>query len=110
MKLYELINEREGKLFTGYISRFIQFHGNLPIVEITHDSPDGGTTQCGLQVPLEDLGIMKTSSRYLKKKRHPVVLYSEGPFGIPSEVYDGLTGKPIHVQDEIMKMSREQKP
>ena len=110
MKLHELIEQGEGKLTTGYISRFVQFEGSIPIVEITHDAPGRGPTTCGLQVPLEKLGIMKTSSRYLAKKRHPVVMYTQGPIGPPSEIYDGITGKPIHIQDQIMQMVREQNP
>ncbi|MBP7708209.1 hypothetical protein KA107_00870 [Candidatus Pacearchaeota archaeon] len=98
MALNKLLTEREARVTTGYISSFVQFTDGKPVVQITHDDSGRGPTSTGLNVSLEELGLRSTNRFYLRWKRHPVVMYTEGRLGIAREIYDGITGKALNVQ------------
>lgn len=98
MSLHELLESNDGaRVVSGVISSIRKSKIIPPILIITPHNSTISTVEVLLQkVTLEELGIKKTSPKYLKKKQHPVILYIPHKACLCPEVYDGITGKTIY--------------
>ncbi len=102
MHLNDLLTKLGGgaKVVGGYISEVNRDQNNITVER--YDSENS----CGTTIPLSEIGIeelnlRKTSKRYLKKKKHPVIMFLTHELAIPSDIYDAVTGKPIHIEKRL---------